>query len=276
MTLPTVRIPISKVDDEKRFVFGWGNVPIPGDVAKEDTTGGSGQVVANSEQSMEETISDICLAYCDQFSGQQSWAWVLETYDSYVLAVQEDWSSGTSEVKYVKQPYVIMDDDSVTFGAATEVERAWVTKQLETSETYGRMRKNFTQGMWDEQIPERLIEGVRELAKLRKIGPKVDYQGDIVPTYELESAAYNFVLESRNGSVNHTGEIVSEMIESFYATQEKYLALGITEEVAKTLHEGWWVGFHISNDDVWAGVKDGTYKMFSIGGRAISTPLIGS
>ena len=40
-------------------------------------------------------------------------------------------------------------------------------------------------------------------------------------------------------------------------------ALGIPDG---TIPEGWWVGFRVSDPDVWEKVKDGTYKMFSIEG----------
>jgi hypothetical protein len=31
---------------------------------------------------------------------------------------------------------------------------------------------------------------------------------------------------------------------------------------------GWWVGYKVEDADLWKGVKDGTYSMLSIGGRA--------
>jgi hypothetical protein len=34
------------------------------------------------------------------------------------------------------------------------------------------------------------------------------------------------------------------------------------------LPQGWWVGFKIDDPGVWGKVKDGTYNMFSIEGRA--------
>ena len=36
-----------------------------------------------------------------------------------------------------------------------------------------------------------------------------------------------------------------------------------------TLPVGWWIGFKVTDEDVWAKVKDGTYPMFSIEGSAI-------
>ncbi len=35
-----------------------------------------------------------------------------------------------------------------------------------------------------------------------------------------------------------------------------------------TLPVGWWIGFQVTDADVWEKVKDGTYSMFSIEGEA--------
>ena len=42
-------------------------------------------------------------------------------------------------------------------------------------------------------------------------------------------------------------------------------AMGIPEG---TLPTGWWIGFQVTDVDVWEKVKDGTYSMFSIEGEA--------
>lgn len=36
---------------------------------------------------------------------------------------------------------------------------------------------------------------------------------------------------------------------------------------------GWWVGFKVLDDDVWKGVTDGRYKMFSIRGSGDRSPI---
>ncbi|MCI8806493.1 MAG: hypothetical protein HFE59_11595, partial [Clostridiales bacterium] len=33
--------------------------------------------------------------------------------------------------------------------------------------------------------------------------------------------------------------------------------------------EGWWVGFHIDDAEVWEKIKNGEYRMFSIEGTAV-------
>lgn len=35
-----------------------------------------------------------------------------------------------------------------------------------------------------------------------------------------------------------------------------------------TLPAGWWIGFKVTDEEVWQKVKDGTYPMFSIEGEA--------
>ena len=58
---------------------------------------------------------------------------------------------------------------------------------------------------------------------------------------------------------------VAYLIESVVFTEEKMAAMGIPEG---TLPVGWWIGFQVTDADVWKKVKDGTYSMFSIEGKA--------
>ena len=55
------------------------------------------------------------------------------------------------------------------------------------------------------------------------------------------------------------------LIESMVFTEAKLNALGIP---AGVLPIGWWIGFRVTDPDVWEKVKDGTYPMFSIEGEA--------
>ena len=93
----------------------------------------------------------------------------------------------------------------------------------------------------------------------------VDHSGDIVDICDMEKAAYRFAKLYRDGSDTHERGGIGTMIESMVFTKEKAAALGIPEG---TMPEGWWVGFEVTDDEVWKKVKDGTYKMFSIEGTA--------
>lgn len=93
-----------------------------------------------------------------------------------------------------------------------------------------------------------------------------DWQGDMIDPEDLEQAAYEFVLFYGNGGEMHNPDkkIVARLIESAVFTEEKMKLLGIP---AGTLPVGWWIGFQVTDPEVWKKVKDGTYSMFSIEGE---------
>ena len=92
-----------------------------------------------------------------------------------------------------------------------------------------------------------------------------DWQKDIVEPEELERAAYEFVELYREGGEMHERGGVAVLIESVVFTEEK---LRIMDIPVGTLAIGWWIGFRVTDEDVWEKVKDGTYQMFSIEGEA--------
>lgn len=97
----------------------------------------------------------------------------------------------------------------------------------------------------------------------------IDRQGDWISPEEIEKAAYTYVVKSRTGGHQHkrseTGEAfkAADMIESFVITDEKVEKMGLPESTPR----GWWVGYHVSDDDAWARIKDGRITGFSIHGR---------
>lgn len=100
-----------------------------------------------------------------------------------------------------------------------------------------------------------------------RIGGEVieDWQSDIVEPEELEKAAYDYVLLYREGGEMHERGGTAVLVESVVFTEEKMKAMGIPDG---TLPIGWWIGFKVTDSDVWEKVKDGTYPMFSIEGEA--------
>ncbi|MCL5981738.1 MAG: XkdF-like putative serine protease domain-containing protein [Firmicutes bacterium] len=93
-----------------------------------------------------------------------------------------------------------------------------------------------------------------------------DYHDDMIDPEELEQAAYSFVELYREGGEMHERGGCAVLIESMVFTKQKMTALGIPDG---TLPEGWFIGFKVTDPDVWDKVKDGTYSMFSIEGEAI-------
>ena len=111
------------------------------------------------------------------------------------------------------------------------------------------------------------------LVAIRKDGQQiVDHQNDIVDPDELESAAYEYVLNFRDAGELHNQDLrkKGKLIESVVFTKEKMQAMGIPEG---TVPEGWWVGFKIEDDNAWQHIKNGRYRMFSIEGRGIRQPV---
>ena len=92
-----------------------------------------------------------------------------------------------------------------------------------------------------------------------------DWQGDIIEPEELESAAYEYVRLYGDGGEMHERGGVAVLIESIVFTEEKMQIMGIPDG---TLPVGWWIGFKVTDKDVWEKVKNGTYPMFSIEGEA--------
>ena len=97
-----------------------------------------------------------------------------------------------------------------------------------------------------------------------------DLQGDIVAPEVLENAAYRFVELYRDGGEMHERGGVAILVESVVFTKEKMWAMGIPEGIVP---EGWWIGFHVTDDEVWEKVKSGENSMFSIEGEAIRTEV---
>ncbi|MNP76704.1 hypothetical protein D3C76_1739960 [compost metagenome] len=67
----------------------------------------------------------------------------------------------------------------------------------------------------------------------------------------------------------HEGEAKGDLVESVMFTKEKMDAMGIPHGIVP---EGWWVGFHIPDKEVFAKVKSGEYGMWSVQGTGRRVP----
>lgn len=133
---------------------------------------------------------------------------------------------------------------------------------------YDRVMSNFgmTPGAEGEDIEQQIVFGWANVTVQEDGTTPFDWQGDVIDTDVLESAAYNFVLQ--HGLANQAHEYDTEcgwLVESMMFTKEKMAALSIPEG---TIPEGWFVGFYIPDPDVYKKVKNGEYNMFSIEGCA--------
>lgn len=91
----------------------------------------------------------------------------------------------------------------------------------------------------------------------------LDWQDDVIAPETLEKAAIGFMLDYRGSGVMHDGDAVGTVVESIVFTKEKQEAIGIPEGCVP---QGWFITVKVHDKDVFAKVKDGTYKMFSIQG----------
>ena len=98
--------------------------------------------------------------------------------------------------------------------------------------------------------------------------PVIDHQGDIIPVPELEKAAYDFVLYSREGDDLHVGGPTSRCVESMVFTKQKQELLGVDLGM-----EGWWTGFKVDSEPLWQAHKRGERPEFSIGGAGVRMPV---
>lgn len=95
----------------------------------------------------------------------------------------------------------------------------------------------------------------------------IDRQGDVVTADDLREAVHDF-MKHRTAGEMHDQMGVGEVVESFVLDAAVQKSLGIDLGM-----EGWYVGVHVPNDEVWAKVKKGDYKAFSIGGSAVREPI---
>lgn len=90
----------------------------------------------------------------------------------------------------------------------------------------------------------------------------VDHSGQACEWLEMQKCAHEFGLSAGIGGEMHekaAGRIVEQLFFTPYLKQ--VLA-------CEHLPTGWFIGFKIFDPQAWEKVKNGTYRMFSIEGRA--------
>lgn len=102
--------------------------------------------------------------------------------------------------------------------------------------------------------------------------PIVDSQGDIIPVAELQKAAHNYMLHSRDGGVMHEETGVATLVESLVTTPETVAALFPNIDKSQ-VPVGWAVAFKVTDHAVWKRVKSGELSCFSIHGTGDRIPV---
>lgn len=112
---------------------------------------------------------------------------------------------------------------------------------------------------------EQLVSGWANVALDKDGNAPLDWQDDIIDPCTLEKAAMQFMMDYRSSGEMHKGNSKGTVVESIVLTKEKQAAMGIPEG---TVPEGWFITVKVHDPEVFAKVKDGTYRMFSIQGHA--------
>lgn len=161
---------------------------------------------------------------------------------------------------------VYHDDGSTQY--ITHEESVYITEETPVNEEQlcVDIGVNITKSKDDEQ----LVSGWANVSINADGSLPLDWQDDIIPPEVLDKAAMQFMMDYRDSGVLHEGGSVGTVVESIVFTKEKQEALGIPEG---TLPQGWFITVKIKDPDVFAKVKDGTYKMFSIQGSCTRVKL---
>lgn len=119
---------------------------------------------------------------------------------------------------------------------------------------------------------KRLVFGWASIAITADGEQLEDLQHDMIDPEDLEETVYDYVLNFRDTGEQHNPRLrkKGKLVESCVFTVEKQKAMGLPEGI---LPVGWWIGFKIEDDEAWEKVKNGTYKMFSIEGKAQRVPV---
>lgn len=113
--------------------------------------------------------------------------------------------------------------------------------------------------------PRGLVYGWANIVKHADGTVVEDSQGDLIDEVELDKAAVGFMLNHRTAGEMHIGDPSGTVVEAFVASPSKLTAMGLPDEVAKASPTGLWVGVKVT-PEVFAKVKNGTYRGFSIHG----------
>ena len=129
---------------------------------------------------------------------------------------------------------------------------------------------NYTVAKMDDD--KRLVFGWASISVTADGEQLEDLQHDLINPEDLEEAVYEYVLNFRDTGEEHRPHLrkKGKLVESCVFTAEKQKAMGLPEGI---LPVGWWIGFKIEDDEAWEKVKNGTYRMFSIEGKAQRVPV---
>ena len=215
---------------------------------------------AEADKEFGKVVAREMTAWCESHASQYGIDFTVEKRDvspDYNVEVYTGKSAGTDDV-------IILDKEhNEKMDAAFNEWLNGTHRQEDTAKSFSIFKTN------DDK---RLVFGWASVSITVDGEQLEDRQQDIIDPEDLEEAAYEYVLNFRDTGELHNPNLrkKGKLVESCVFTAEKQKAMGIPEGIVPI---GWWIGFKIEDDSAWEKVKNGTYKMFSIEGKANREPV---
>ena len=152
-------------------------------------------------------------------------------------------------------------NDDGTYQCITHEESVYITEETPVDED--QLYVDFGVEIAKAKDDEQLVSGWANVSINADGSVPLDWQDDVIAPEILEKAAIQFMTDYRESGEMHKGDAKGTVVESIVFTKEKQEAIGIPEG---TVPQGWFITVKVHDPEVFAKVKDGTYKMFSIQG----------
>lgn len=171
---------------------------------------------------------------------------------------------------YREENLMLCPSFQLAFGTAADN----ITKGLDNPEESNASQSSTNTGTQVQIVKaradEHLVFGWANIAKDKNGKYPLDWDQDQTQPEELEKAVYKYVQGNDGTGENHQGDTKGSLVESVMFTKEKMGAMGIPDGL---IPEGWWVGFHVPDEEVFAKIKKGDYGMFSVQGKGFRIPI---
>jgi uracil-DNA glycosylase family 4 len=154
----------------------------------------------------------------------------------------------------VYSPWVVQDGNDTITASNTD---DWIKWQTSTTTTPANADDTtITTNILKADGEKRIVYGI-------VMEPNIlDAHADYTSTTEIEQAAHVYLTNSRTVGDQHRTKADADVVESYIAPQQ--LVIGEQRVAAGS----WVMGVKVHDEELWNGVKAGTYTGFSIGGFA--------
>lgn len=153
--------------------------------------------------------------------------------------------------------YEIVYSPVITSGGTSAANTdEWIKWQSDTTTYASGDDVTLTTNIYKVDDEKRVVYGV-------VMEPNVlDSHSDYTSPEEIEDAAHVYLVNSRVVGDQHSQQASADVVESYITPTSMNIGKQLVQEGS------WVMGVKVHDDEMWAGVKDGSYTGFSIGGFA--------